>query len=473
MMMFVGSRLGSICNVFSRAKRGVFSDRMKVICNFERSYSSGPEVGSNEMDRMLKDEFSFNLEQLFRNNRYTNADFAFEIIRGQLSTKNNLNALNYFRGLFSVIEAFTETPGANTEENRRIISNFLQIMEDKFVSGDTANMMESVNVAICGAHNPVLYAMAPRIALGEMFGKKKMVNLNFYSPDGPSNQLNGLKMELDDFASPLLKSMNIFDNLEKSLEGADYVILMNPTCDSASSEHDQLLKTNAQFFSEAGNALNSVIEKNDRIRVIVSSDFPNINSMIVSQALSSKVPTNNISSVMRQQHDKGITHLAKKANVNMNDIDCFAVWGAYDDTLHPDITHAFINGQPATQVIADDDWLINTFIPELQNSVKPHGGESRANLPQYLFSGLKSNAILNHVHDLIFGTQGKWTSMIVHSNGEYGVTPGLFYSYPVVTAHGDYDIVKNLQIDEFTAEALEKSHKQLLSQRNLVSQFLS
>lgn len=271
-------------------------------------------------------------------------------------------------------------------------------------------------------------------------------------------------MELNDCAFPLLRGIEVFSDPERAFEDVDFALLIGAQPRTKGMERGDLLKKNGDIFSVQGKALNKTAKKS--VKVVVVGNPANTNCLIASHNAPS-IPPQNFSAMTRLDHNRGLSQLSTKLNISVKDIENFAVWGNHSSTQFPSIEHCLIKGKPARQVINDDKWISDTFIPVVQNRgaeiIKARGASSAASA---------ASACLDHIRDWVHGTQGEWTSMAVYSQGEYGVTPGLFYSYPVVTSDGSYDIVQNLQIDGPTAEKLEITHQELLKERDEISSLL-
>lgn len=200
--------------------------------------------------------------------------------------------------------------------------------------------------------------------------------------------------------------------------------------------------------------------------MVVVGNPANTNCLIAARNAPA-IPPENFSAMTRLDHNRGLAQIALKTGCHVDDIKHFVVWGNHSTTQYPDVTHTMINGKPAKQVINDDKWIVETFIPTVQQRgaaiIAARNASSAASA---------ASALVDHVRDLYVTSGGEWVSMSVHSHGEYGVTPGLYYSYPVVTKHCTYEIVKDLPIDPFSAERMEKTHQELLQERDAIASLL-
>lgn len=271
-------------------------------------------------------------------------------------------------------------------------------------------------------------------------------------------------MELQDCAFPLLRKITTSDDPEKAFADIDYALLVGARPRSKGMERGDLLMANAEIFSAQGKALNKTAKKT--VKTIVVGNPANTNCMIASRNAPT-IPAQNFTAMTRLDHSRGLAQLSAKTGAHVSEIENFAIWGNHSATQYPSIAHALIKGVPAVEVIKDQKWVVENFIPTVQQRgaaiIAARGASSAASA---------ACAAIDHIHDWVNGTNGEWTSMAVMSEGEYGVTKGLCYSYPVVTLGGKYEIVKNLQIDAFSAERMEATHKELLAERDGVAKLL-
>jgi len=322
-----------------------------------------------------------------------------------------------------------------------------------------------VKVCITGAAGALGYALIFRIACGSVFGPNTPVILSLLEVPSVLPRLQGVVMELEDCAFPLVKEIIATDSPVTAFSGVDYALLVGAKPRSKGMERGDLLAANAAIFSEQGRALNHA--KGAGTRVLVVGNPANTNAYIASHFATS-IPKENFSAMMRLDHNRGLTQLAQKLNCTLSDIDRFIIWGNHSATQFPDITHATIRGKWATEVITDTKWLEGAFYPTVQKRgaaiLEARGSSSAASA---------ASAAGDAVADWHFGTNGRWTSAAVCSKGEYGVEPGLFYSYPVVyNSDREWDIVRNLPITESAAAYMEATHQELLKEKEDVAAFL-
>jgi len=326
---------------------------------------------------------------------------------------------------------------------------------------------EPLRVAITGASGQIGYALIFRIASGAMFGPKTPVILHLLELPQALKALTGVVMELEDCAFPLVRGIVATDNPDKAFDGVDYALLVGAKPRGPGMERKDLLKENAKIFRDQGRALNKVGKGKDT-RVAVVGNPANTNALITSYH-APLIPKTNISAMTRLDYNRGISQLSTHLKCDLRDIHRFVIWGNHSSTQFPDISHATFGGKYLNDLI-DKKWLVNTFIPGVQKRgqevIKAKDGKSSA--------ASAASALVDHVRDLYLGSGGKWTSIAVCSEGEYGVSKGLFYSYPIIhNPGGSWDIVRDLPVDEFAAERMELTHKELVEERDNVSEYLS
>lgn len=329
-----------------------------------------------------------------------------------------------------------------------------------------AQPVEPIRVCITGAAGHLGYALAFRIASGSVFGPQTPVILSLLEVPDALNRLKGVEMELRDAAFPNIKAIISTDKPEVAFDGVDYALLVGARPRSKGMERGDLLMANAEIFAAQGKALNSA-GKGDKTRVLVVGNPANTNALIASHHAAS-IPKANFSAMTRLDHNRGLAQLSQKLNVKVTDIDRFVIWGNHSATQYPDVSHAKINGKWALDLIKEKNWLESDFYPTVQKRgaaiIEARGLSSAASA---------ASAACDAVADWHFGTNGQWTSAGVVSKGEYGVTEGLFYSYPVVyNSSKEWDIVRDLPITEASAKYMEATHQELLQERDDVAALL-
>lgn len=322
-----------------------------------------------------------------------------------------------------------------------------------------------VRVAVTGAAGQIGYALLFRIASGEMLGKDQPVILQLLELPGAIPALKGVAMELDDCAFPLLRQIVQTDKEEEAFNGADFALLVGSRPRGKGMERSELLSANGTIFTAQGKALNKVANR-DTLRVLVVGNPANTNCLIAANN-APNIDKKRFTAMTRLDHNRGLAQLAAKTGTSVNDIEKFAIWGNHSATQYPDITNTTISGKPAKSLVNDDAWVKNTFIPAVQQ-------RGAAIIAARGFSSAASAAgsAIDHVRDWVAGTNGKWTSMAVHSDGSYGADKGLYFSFPVTTENGEYKIVQGLKLDEFSKERFEISRKELVQEKEMVQTML-
>jgi len=331
-------------------------------------------------------------------------------------------------------------------------------------SGDAASKAP-VRVTVTGAAGQIGYALLFRIASGQMLGPNQPVILQLLELPQAQNALQGVVMELKDCAFPTLKGIVTTDDPNKAFEGTDYALLVGAKPRGKGMERKDLLKDNGALFAVQGKAINDNANR-DTIKVVVVGNPANTNALIAA-ANAPNIDPSRFSALTRLDHNRGVAQLADKTGAHVTDISRFAIWGNHSATQYPDVSHTLIKGRLARDVIKDEKWVRDTFIPAVQQRgaaiINARGASSAASA---------ANAALEHIRDWVQGTNGEWTSMAVYSEGAYGATRGIYFSYPVVTNGGKYTVVQNVPIDEFSAQKIEQSHKELLEERDAVKDYL-
>jgi len=327
-----------------------------------------------------------------------------------------------------------------------------------------ADLNEPIRVAVTGASGNIGYALLYRIASGDAFGPRTPVILQLLELPTAIQQLKGVEMELRDCAFPNIKGIVLTDNPEVAFENVDFALLVGAQPRTKGMERGDLLQRNAEIFSIQGKALNKVGRGNDT-RVIVVGNPANTNALIAS-ANAPKIPKKNFAAMTKLDHTRGLAQLADKLNIHTTDIKKFCIWGNHSATQFPDISHATVNNNPLTEILSDDNWYKNTFIPDVQQRgaaiIKARGKSSAASA---------ASALIDNVREWYCGTDD-WTSVAVSSNGEYGIDKGLFFSYPILFRNQNWEIVKDLKLNEFAQERVAITHKELKEERDGVAKHL-
>ncbi len=325
-------------------------------------------------------------------------------------------------------------------------------------------MKSPVRVVVTGAAGQISYSLLFRIAAGDMLGKDQPVILQMLEITPALGALKGVAMELDDCAFPLLAGMVITDDAMVAFKDADYALLVGARPRGPGMERKDLLEANAAIFSAQGKAIDQVASKD--IKVLVVGNPANTNALIAQRNAPSINPR-NFTAMTRLDHNRALTQLAQKTQTSINDIQQMTIWGNHSSTQYPDLHNTLVNGKG---VIADIDqsWYEGEFIPTVQQRgaaiIDARGASSAASA---------ANAAIFHIRDWALGTASNdWVSMGVYSDGSYGITEGLIYSFPCVCENGDWKIVQGLEINEFSRTKMEATEKELVQERDAVSHLL-
>ncbi|MFD8208160.1 malate dehydrogenase [Streptomyces sp. NPDC059695] len=318
-----------------------------------------------------------------------------------------------------------------------------------------------VNVTVTGAAGQIGYALLFRIASGHLLGADVPVKLRLLEIPQGVKAAEGTAMELDDCAFPLLKGIDIFDDPNKGFEGANIGLLVGARPRGPGMERGDLLAANGGIFKPQGEAI--AAHAADDVKVLVVGNPANTNALIA-QSAAKGVPAERFTAMTRLDHNRALTQLAQKTGSSVTDIKRLTIWGNHSATQYPDIFHAEIAGKNAAEVVGDEAWLADTFIPTVAKRgaaiIDARGASSAASA---------ANAAIDHVYTWVNGTaEGDWTSMGVPSDGSYGVPEGLISSFPVTCKDGKYEIVQGLEINDFSRARIDASVNELSEERDAV-----
>lgn len=318
-----------------------------------------------------------------------------------------------------------------------------------------------VNVTVTGAAGQIGYALLFRIASGHLLGPDVPVNLRLLEIPQGLKAAEGTAMELDDCAFPLLRNIEITDDPNVGFAGANVALLVGARPRTKGMERGDLLSANGGIFKPQGKAIND--NAADDIKVLVVGNPANTNALIA-QAAAPDVPAERFTAMTRLDHNRAISQLAAKTGAAVSDIKKLTIWGNHSATQYPDIFHAEIAGKNAAELVNDEAWLADTFIPTVAKRgaaiIEARGASSAASA---------ANAAIDHVHTWVNGTAaGDWTSMGIPSDGSYGVPEGIISSFPVTTENGTYKIVQGLDINEFSRARIDASVQELVEERDAV-----
>lgn len=326
-------------------------------------------------------------------------------------------------------------------------------------------MKKPVRVAVTGAAGQIGYSLLFRIASGEMLGKDQPVILQLLEITPALNALNGVVMELEDCAFPLLTDIIQSDDPKIAFKDVDIALLVGARPRSKGMERKDLIEANGAIFTVQGQALNEVANRN--VKVLVVGNPANTNAYIAMKS-APDLPQRNFTAMLRLDHNRALSQLASKTGMSVDSIKKLVVWGNHSPTMYPDYRFASIDGKPAPEAVNDQDWYKNTFISTVGKRgaaiIEARGLSSAASA---------ASAAIDHVKDWVLGSSGEWTTMGVPSDGSYGIPEGVIYGFPTICADGDYQIVPNLEIDEFSRSKMDNTLQELEEERSAVSHLLS
>jgi malate dehydrogenase len=322
-------------------------------------------------------------------------------------------------------------------------------------------MASSVKVTVTGAAGQIGYALLFRIASGQMLGPDTPVHLSLLEIPQAIEAAEGTAMELDDCAFPLLEKISISDDPKDAFDGTSVALLVGARPRGPGMERSDLLEANGGIFRPQGEAINEVAA--DDIRVLVVGNPANTNALIA-QSAAPDVPAGRFTAMTRLDHNRAIAQLANKLSKPVSAVTNMTIWGNHSSTQYPDLFHAELDGENAREVVDDDAWIRDEFIPRVAGRgaeiIEARGASSAASA---------ANAAIDHVHDWVLGTPaGDWVSMAIPSDGSYDVPDGIISSFPVTCSGGEYQVVEGLEIDPFSRERIDASAAELVEEREAV-----
>jgi malate dehydrogenase len=318
-----------------------------------------------------------------------------------------------------------------------------------------------IKVAVTGAAGQIGYSLLFRLASGSLFGPNQPIELRLLEIEPALKSLEGVVMELDDCAFPTLAGVQIGADATKVFDGVNLALLVGARPRGPGMERSDLLEANGAIFTAQGKALNEVAA--DDIRIGVTGNPANTNALIA-MTNAPDIANERFSALTRLDHNRAISQLAKKTGAHVTDIKKMTIWGNHSATQYPDIFHAEVAGKNAAEVVDDQGWLENDFIPTVAKRgaaiIEARGSSSAASA---------ASATIDAAHDWLLGSaEGDWVSMAVVSDGSYDVPEGLISSFPVTTKDGDWEIVQGLDINEFSRGRIDASTKELAEERDAV-----
>jgi malate dehydrogenase len=325
-------------------------------------------------------------------------------------------------------------------------------------------MKKPVTVTITGAAGNIGYALAFRVASGQMLGADQPINLNLLEIPAASAAVQGVVMELNDCAFPTLNKVTASSDAGVAFKDCNFAMLVGARPRGPGMERKDLLLENAKIFSAQGKALDAVAARD--VRVLVVGNPANTNSLIA-QRNAPSLPRNRFTAMTRLDHNRALAQLIEKSGAPLAEVKKVIIWGNHSATQYPDLHHATVAGKPALSAV-DPAWFKDAFIPTVQQRgaavIKARGTSSAASA---------ASAALDHVHDWMLGTPADdWVSMGVTSDGSYGIPEGVIYSYPVTCKNGEYSIVQGLSISDFSRGKMQATHRELLEERDGVKDLI-
>jgi malate dehydrogenase len=327
-------------------------------------------------------------------------------------------------------------------------------------------MKKPMRVAVTGAAGQIGYSLLFRIASGEMLGKDQPVILQLLEiPDEKAQKaLKGVMMEVDDCAFPLLAGMSAHSDANSAFKDIDVALLVGARPRGPGMERKDLLEANGAIFTVQGRALDAHAARN--VKVLVVGNPANTNAYIAMKSAPS-LSRENFTAMLRLDHNRALSQLATKTGKPVDSIEKMIVWGNHSPTMYPDYRFATIGGASAPAVVNDQEWYQNTFIPTVGKRgaaiIEARGLSSAASA---------ANAAIDHIRDWVMGTNGKWVTMGIPSDGSYGIPDGVMYGFPVTCEGGKYTMIKGLEIDEFSRGKMNATLKELEEERAGVAHLL-
>ena len=325
-------------------------------------------------------------------------------------------------------------------------------------------MKQPVRIAITGAAGNIGYAIAFRIAFGDMLGPDQPVILHLLEITPALPALQGVVMELNDCAFPLLQNVVATDDVNVAFKDVNFALLVGARPRGPGMERKDLLTANGAIFGPQGKALNDHAARD--VRVVVVGNPANTNALIAASN-APDLDRRQFTAMTRLDHNRALSQLAEKTGSHVNDIKKMLIWGNHSSTQYPDIRFCSVKGRPATELV-EQDWYRNEFIPTVQQRgaaiIKARGASSAASA---------GSSALDHMRSWALGTpEGDWVSMAIPSDGSYGIPEGVIYSYPCVCKNGKYEIVQDLDIDDFSRERMQLTDQELREERAAVEELL-
>ncbi len=323
-------------------------------------------------------------------------------------------------------------------------------------------MKPPVRIAVTGAAGQISYALLFRLAAGNLLGAEQPIVLQLLEITPALKALDGVRMELDDCAFPLLQDIVCTDDATVAFRDVDYAFLVGAKPRGPGMERGDLLAENGGIFAPQGKALNEHAKRD--VRVLVVGNPANTNALIA-MGNAPDLDPRQFTAMTRLDHNRALSQLSAKTGAAVTTIEKMAIWGNHSATQYPDISHALVDGKPAPSLV-DEQWVRETFIPTVQKRgaaiIDARGASSAASA---------ASAAIDHMREWALGSNG-WVSMAIPSDGSYGIEEGLIYSYPVICENGAYRVVHNLEIDAFSREKMDATKAELHEERSAVAHLL-
>jgi malate dehydrogenase len=328
---------------------------------------------------------------------------------------------------------------------------------------DVQTSTTPVKVAVTGAAGQIGYAILFRIASGQLLGPDTPVRLSLLEIPDAVKAAEGTAMELDDCAFPLLRGVDIHDDPNQAFDGTNIALLVGARPRTKGMERSDLLEANGGIFKPQGQALNEHAASD--LKVLVVGNPANTNCLIAASN-APDIPQERFTAMMRLDHNRAIAQVARRTRSLVSEVTNMTIWGNHSATQYPDVFHAKVKGQPGHQVIDDQGWIENEFIPTVQKRgaaiIEARGASSAASA---------ANAAVDHVHDWVLGTpEGDWVSMAISTDGSYGIEEGIFAGQPCTCSGGEYQVVQGLDLDDFSRSRIDATVKELGEERDAVRQ---
>ncbi|HSZ05373.1 MAG TPA: malate dehydrogenase [Solirubrobacteraceae bacterium] len=322
-------------------------------------------------------------------------------------------------------------------------------------------MSNPVRVTVTGAAGQIGYSIVFRIASGQLLGPDQPVDLRLLEIPQAMGALEGVAMELIDCAFPLLGGLDLHDDPGQAFDGVNIALLVGSRPRTKGMERAELLSENGKIFTVQGRALGDHAAAD--VKVLVVGNPANTNCLIAMNN-APDIPSERFTAMLRLDHNRAVAQLAAKLAVPVTDISNMGVWGNHSPTMYPDLFHAQVRGEQAAKLVDDQAWIEDDFLPNVGKRgaaiIDARGASSAASA---------ASAAIDHVHDWVTGTDGRWVSMGVPSDGSYGVPEGLISGFPCTCADGQYQIVQGLDLDVFSRQKIDASLAELVSERDTVA----